>query len=147
MASGSAKRQRTKQCLVRFTEDEYADISGKADRAGIATAAFLRTAALGDPGPRAQTPPADHVALRQLLGELGRVGNNINQIAYRLNTGGQPNPPDLDQALAAYLDIRTAIFDALGMKQQTPSPPATSKPAAGNRANKPPPPGHDHQRR
>jgi hypothetical protein len=128
MASGSGNRQRTKQCLVRFTDEEFERASGKADKAGIAVAAFLRAAALGDPGPRSQRrPPADHKALRRILGELGRIGNNINQIAYRLNTGQKTPPPELRHALAAYLELRNAIFDALGMKR--------------------PPPGHDHQGR
>lgn len=117
MASGSDKRQRTKQCLVRFSEDEFAQVADKADRAGIATAAFLRAAAIGNPGPRAQRrPPADHEALRRLLGELGRVGNNINQIAHRLNTNEKAHLPELQASLSAYLDLRNAIFEALGMK-------------------------------
>ena len=137
MASGSGNRKRTKQCLVRFTEEEYTAIEAKADKAGIASAAFLRAAALGDPGPRAQRrPPADHQALRRILGELGRVGNNLNQIAHRLNAGDRAHIPDLANALAAYLDIRNAIFDALGMKP---------KDEGGSRP-KPDGPGHDHQR-
>jgi hypothetical protein len=116
MASGTDKRQRTKQCLVRFTEQEFAEIAGKADKAGFATAAFLRAAALGSPGPRAQRrPPADHVALRQILGHCGRIGNNLNQIAKRLNEGGSVDIPELRAALAAYNGVRHAIMRALGM--------------------------------
>jgi hypothetical protein len=116
MASGTGKRQRTKQCLVRFTEQEFVEIADKADKAGIATAAYLRAAALGSPGPRAQRrPPADHVALRQILGHCGRIGNNLNQIAKRLNEGGQAGIRELAEALAAYLEIRTAILRALAM--------------------------------
>lgn len=133
MASGSANRKRTKQCLVRFTDDEFEQVVGKADRAGIAAAAFLRAAALGDPGPRARRrPPADHQALRRILGELGRVGNNINQIAYHLNCGEGMSLPELRQALAAYLEIRNAIFEALGMRPE-PADPV--------------PPDHDYQGR
>jgi hypothetical protein len=117
MASGTGNRQRTKQCLVRFTEQEFAEIIEKADRAGSPAAAFLRAAALGSPGPRARRrPPADHVALRQILGHCGRIGNNINQIAKRLNTGGDADIAELREALAACLDIRTAILAALAMK-------------------------------
>jgi len=124
MASGTGKRQRTRQCLVRFTEQEFEDIAGKADRAGMASAAFLRAAALGSPGPRAQRrPPVDHIALRQLLGECGRVGNNLNQIAHNLNAGRPVNIPELRAALAAYLDIRAAILRALAMDTTGDGPP------------------------
>jgi hypothetical protein len=123
MASGTGNRQRTKQCLVRFTEQEFTEIAGKADRAGIASAAFLRAAALGSPGPRAQRrPPADHKALRQILGHCGRIGNNLNQIAKHLNTGGEANIPELREALTAYLEIRTAILAALAMKTTEAAP-------------------------
>jgi hypothetical protein len=121
MASGSDKRQRTRQCLVRFTEQEYAEVAARADRAGRPTAAFLRAAALGDAGPRAQRrPPADHVALRQILGQCGRIGNNLNQIARQLHQGRRINIPELRETLRAYLDIRTAILTALGMSTEGP---------------------------
>ena len=117
MASGSDKRQRNRRISLRYTDDELNRIAAKADRAGLAVAAFLRASALGgDAGPRSRRrPPADHKALRQLLGECGRVGNNLNQIARRLNEGGPVNIPELRAALAAYLDIRHAILAALGM--------------------------------
>jgi hypothetical protein len=117
MASGSDKRQRNRRISLRYTDDEFNRIAAKADRAGLAVAAFLRASALdGDAGVRARRrPPADHKALRQLLGECARVGNNINQIARRLNADGPLDIPELREALAAYLEIRAAILRALAM--------------------------------
>lgn len=116
MTSGSANRKRTKQCLVRFTDEEFAQVTDKADSAGLASAAFLRAAALGHPGLRARRrPPADHRALRRILGELARVGNNINQIAYHLNCGDPVHIPELREALTGYQDIREAILEAFDM--------------------------------
>lgn len=113
----SEKRQRTETIYARLTPDEKAAVLARADRAGMAAAAFVRAAVLGDAGPRAQRrPPADHVAIRQLLGELGRVGNNINQIARAINAGEDYGVPELREALRAYLDLRDAIFVALGME-------------------------------
>ena len=115
--AGSDKRQRGKIQPVRCTLEEFKAIAAKADKAGLAIAAFMRAAALGDPGPRAQRrPPADHKALRQILGELGRIGNNLNQIARALNARQQIRLPELKEALRAYLTIRDAIFQALGKK-------------------------------
>ena len=69
--SGSDKRRRSRQSLIRWSDEEFAAIASKADKAGLAVAAFLRAAALGEPGPRAKRrPPADYVLLRQILGEL-----------------------------------------------------------------------------
>jgi hypothetical protein len=117
MASGSEKRQRNKRFTFRLIDDEFNKIAAKADRSGLSFGAFLRAAALdGDAGPRAQRrPPADHRALRQLLGQAGRIGNNINQIARALNSGDAVNAPELQEALRAINDIRNGILDALGI--------------------------------
>ena len=114
--AGSDSRQRHHQYLVRLTHEEFEDVSAKADNAGMTPAAFFRFAALGTPGPRAQRrPPADHKALREILGHCGRIGNNLNQIAYQLNKRGKPNIPQLVSELKSYKKIRTAIYTALNM--------------------------------
>lgn len=116
MASGSERRQRDIRLSIRLTAEEFNRIAARADACGLGRAAYLRASGLdGDAGPRAQRrPPADHKALRQILGHLGRVGNNINQIARSLNAGDKVNLPALEAALRAYLEIRNAIFEALG---------------------------------
>lgn len=120
--AGSNKRRRGKILPVRCLDEEFKAIAAKADRAGLSAGAFLRAAGLGDAGPRAQRrPPADHVALRQLLGHAGRIGNNVNQIAKALNSGEAAKIPELKEALKAYLEIRDAIYHALG-KNTRPEP-------------------------
>ncbi|MGH9440932.1 MAG: plasmid mobilization protein [Thermoanaerobaculia bacterium] len=115
MASGSDKRQRNRRGYIRCNDDEFNRIAAKADNAGLGFGAFMRAAALGSPGPRAQRrPPADHKALRQILGQVGRVGNNINQIARALNVGDEPTLPEVQEALRACREIRNAILVALG---------------------------------
>ena len=115
--AGSDKRRRSRQSLVRWTDEEFNAVAAKADKAGLAIAAFMRAAALGDAGPRAQRrPPADHKALRQILGQLGRIGNNLNQIARAQNAGEMLRVPELKEALRAYNALRDAIFAALGKK-------------------------------
>ncbi|MFQ3621923.1 MAG: plasmid mobilization relaxosome protein MobC [Acetobacteraceae bacterium] len=117
MASGTDRRQRNVTVTVRLTADERARLEELSSRAGYAAGAFMRAAAFGEAGPRAQRrPPADHVAIRKLLGELGRVGNNINQIARAVNADQSVNVPELREALTAYLELRDAIFVALGME-------------------------------
>lgn len=123
MASGTDKRLRAHTITVRLSDDERDKLSNLSSRSGLAIGAFMRAAAFGDSGPRAQRrPPADHVALRQILGHCARIGNNLNQIAKHLNTGGQVNIRELKEALAAILNIRDAILTALGMKT-TKAPP------------------------
>lgn len=112
----SETRQRDKQVKLRCTADEFNAIVAKADRAGLSTAAYARAAMLGDAGPRARRRrPADQAALLQILGQIGRIGGNVNQIAKHLNKRDQLRIPELRKALKAYLGIRAAIYEALGM--------------------------------
>lgn len=139
MAGGTNKRQRTKQCLVRLTSDEYARVAEKADRAGLPAGAFMRAAALGEAGPRAQRRvPADRDTLLRILGQLGKIGSNVNQIAKRLNSGGPADISLLREALAAYLEMRNAIYEALGLDPSG-QPTDTPTPNPGS--------SHGHQRR
>ena len=84
--AGSETRQRTKQVKIRFTPEEFNAIAAKLETGTLSMSAYGRMTMLGEPGPRARRRlPADHQALRQMLGHLGRVGNNLNQIARHLN--------------------------------------------------------------
>lgn len=131
----SEKRRRTRQAKTRMTDEEHAAFLARADRAGLAAAAFLRAAAIGDAGPRAQRRvPADAQALRQLLGHLGKTGSNLNQIARHLNTGGSAETvlPDIRAALSDLARIRGLIYEALGKdpdhaRAADPVPPAGTK--------------------
>jgi hypothetical protein len=106
-----------------LTEEEFAQLIAKAENAGRPASAFLRAAALGDAGPRAQRrPPVDQKALLQLLGHCGRIGNNVNQIARHMNSGGKPCLPELQEALGAYLQIRNAILAALAVSTEEAAP-------------------------
>lgn len=117
MSGGSDKRQRNRIIPVRVTEGEHAALAAKADAAGLTHAAYIRATVLGTAGPRAQRrAPVDQEALRAALGQLGRVGNNLNQIARVLNAGEDHDPLELREALAAYLTMRDAILGALGKK-------------------------------
>ena len=122
MPSGSNKRLRSRQSLVRLTDAEFAAVSEKADKAGLAVAAFMRAAAIGNPGPRARRRPVvEKELLIRALGLHGRYGNNMNQIARTGNAGNPVDLPELLRALEEWGQIRDAISQALG-KNQAPDP-------------------------
>lgn len=128
--AGSEKRQRDAQIKIRCTADEFSAAAAKADKAGISLAAFARTAMLDSPGPRAQRRlPVDATLLRQVLGHLGKVGNNLNQIARHLNTNGDPHGivPDLHNALADQARLRDMLYEALGKTPDAAPPAIASK--------------------
>ena len=113
----SDKRQRTETLFARVTPEEKSAFIARADRAGMASAAFMRALALGDAGPRARRRrPVEHQALVQALATLNRVGNNLNQIARNTNRGMDIDVPQLRDALHQYHQVIAAIYDALGME-------------------------------
>ena len=113
----SDKRQRTETLFARVTPEEKSAFVARADRAGMASAAFMRALALGDAGPRARRRrPVEHQALVQALATLNRVGNNLNQIARNTNRGLDIDVPQLRDALHQYHQVIAAIYEALGME-------------------------------
>lgn len=129
----SEKRQRVRQVKTRMTEAEHAAFLARADKAGMTSAAFLRAAAIGDAGPRAQKRvPADASVLRQVLGHIGKTGSNLNQISRYLHTGGEAQTvlPDIREALADLARIRGLIYDALGKEPDAAAPVMPSPPSS-----------------
>src|ERR1035441_9362020 len=113
--SGSSKRQRTNQYVVRCTTDEFNAIAAKAIKAGLKGASYLRAAGLGDAGPRAQrSPTVEKELLIRALALHGRYGNNMNQIAHSGNAGNPVDLPELRRALKEWGEIGDALYQALG---------------------------------
>lgn len=103
--SASQTRQRVRSVKVALTEDEHATVSAAAQALGLSLSGYARQTLLGEPTPRTRkaAPPADVQALARLLGQLGKVGGNLNQLA-KLAHHGHPLP-ELAQTLA---EVRAA---------------------------------------
>ncbi len=75
---------------VRLSAAEDLVISSRAAAAGMSDAAFMRVSSLRDGGSSAEQIAALRDAAKQVslaTVQLHRVGNNLNQIALRVNTG------------------------------------------------------------
>ena len=81
----SADRRRTKQLGVRVSASEWRVIEARASRAGVRPTSFLREAALSG---RGRLRPSTDEATVEERRELRRIGANLNQVARRLNAGG-----------------------------------------------------------
>lgn len=115
--SGTETRQRNKLLQVRLTVAELAEIEAQAARAGLTPASFARSVLLSAPAPRAvRRPTIEAETVGRLLGELGKVGGNLNQIARSLNAGQGLSPVALEAALRDLSEVRAACLAALGRK-------------------------------
>jgi hypothetical protein len=121
--SNSRKRQIV--LTARFNEDEARAIRTIAEQTGLSLGALLRHALLEVPPPHARhRPSVDHEAVARLLGELGKIGSNVNQLAYYAHLGRfQSN--SIDVALRDLMELRLACLQALGREPlQEASPPS-----------------------
>jgi hypothetical protein len=112
---GSEVRQRQHRITFRVAAHEYSEIEAKAERIGVSLGAFIRVSVLEAPTTRAvRRPPVEKAALAQLLGQIGRVGGNLHQIARHLNFGNVEAAADLPEALEDLRAMKAVLMRALG---------------------------------
>ena len=98
--SGGAVRRRTREAVPRpkvvqfsLTQGEFDDVSGAAERCGLARGAFAAEATLAAArGVHARGTSPLREALGELMAAAGlvrRIGTNLNQAVARLNATGQ----------------------------------------------------------
>jgi hypothetical protein len=111
--SGSEKRQRTTIVTMRINPQEAAAIRKIAARRGQSVSALMRSALLQS---RLRPSRIEVKAIARLLGQLGKIGSNINQIAYHLNAGrpGDRVEGSLEAALRDLSELRLVCLQALG---------------------------------
>lgn len=112
----SEKRQRTVSFTVRLLPEEKELLDEKAAHAGLKLAGYVRECCLGSAGKKSQRQSSlDRQALSQLLGELGKIGSNLNQLAKRANTDGfhAVSPEHLKEGISAISDLRAVTLEVL----------------------------------
>ncbi len=103
---------------VRLSDDERRELVRRAEAAGLSIGGYWKSAVFNLPPPRkSRRPRTDTVELAKLLGSLGRVGSNINQLARILNTNGSVEIPELEKALKDLADMRAAVMHVLGYQE------------------------------
>ena len=103
-----------KRLTFRLSPAEYTDLASLADRAGLTLGSYVRSRALAMPTTRAVRRPTIQVhALNRLQADLSRIGNNLNQIARRVNAGDTPLLSELANSLASFREATHRVCDAL----------------------------------
>ncbi|MCA1222285.1 plasmid mobilization protein [Streptomyces sp. 8L] len=99
------KNKRARMCNIRLNDDEWSRLTAAAHSSRKSLPAYLVRAGLAaaDDSENTTALIAGH---RELIAELfaarrhlGQVGNNLNQVARALNSGGQP--AELDAVVSA----------------------------------------------
>ncbi|ALO12608.1 hypothetical protein AQF52_7022 [Streptomyces venezuelae] len=109
--------ERTRKTTTRLSDTEKTEIADAAAQRNVTVARFLAAAGLAaargsatlHTNEQLDTAIDELVALRTAL---ARIGNNINQIAYVHNAGGQPRAGELDHALSVLTGLLARVDDA-----------------------------------
>ncbi|WP_328509592.1 plasmid mobilization relaxosome protein MobC [Streptomyces mirabilis] len=108
--------QRTHKTTTRLSDTEKTEITAAAKQRAVTVARFLAAAGLAVA--RGSTTVHTNEQLDGAIDELAalrtalsRIGNNINQIAFVFNAGGQPRPGELDRVLTTLTRLLVRIDD------------------------------------
>lgn len=116
-------RSRATQLNIRVSEAEKQQLADDAARAGLPVSVYARQLLFDAPVPRqVRRPSVDTQYLARLLGHIGKIGGNINQLAKKANQGIAPQLDALQAELTALKTLRQEIKQALGRREERQSP-------------------------
>ena len=100
---------RKRYIQIRVTDDELEQIKQRSGN--VSTSTFLRQTALDQPITQPPTPSREiiHKCDPDLIREVNRIGNNINQIAKQLNQGTELS----NAVLIALLNLQTSLDEVV----------------------------------
>ena len=104
-----------RRIALRLTDADHSFLEQTAKEAGLSVGAFLRTIALGTAGARAvKRPHIERAKLAKLLGEIGKLGSNVNQIAKWANTDrAAPSRTEIARMCEDIAAMRVEVMKAL----------------------------------
>ena len=103
--------KRRNNITVKLTDIELELLNQKAEMAGTSKADCLRKLLIGTPIKVRYEIVADRQDLRKLVGEYGKIGSNLKQIAKYFNNGGE-------RSLAMEDEIRQCISELFVLRKE-----------------------------
>ncbi len=101
------RKERPFRITARFSEAEREILVGRAEDARLTMSEYIRASVLGI-GYVSAIDPAKREMLQNLSRELGRQGNNLNQVARHLNDGTSSS----EEGVLALLEITRSLLSA-----------------------------------
>lgn len=133
--SGTETRKKTRPVTSRYDETEFAELDEAASRAGLTRASYQRVQSLSEPKTRStRRAPIDRELLAKVLGQLGKIGSNLNQLAHAAHLD-QAGLAEIRAAIAEIRALVPMIHEALGRRTrpvEREEPPAVRWPHMAN---------------
>lgn len=99
----------------RVSSAEHGAMKDLARSRGLSLSEMIRRAALGVRLPSRTMDRTNIMLLTQALGQLGRIGGNINQLSRRANAGKLPgHDAELAEALVGIDTLRDRLREIMG---------------------------------
>lgn len=113
----SETRQATKLMTFRLTPEDHAAIVAAATEHGVGPTTFarratFRAARLGSPSYERRSPDPMAAVLARAVGELGRIGSNVNQVARVANARRDVDMAAFVDAMAELRALRADLLAA-----------------------------------
>lgn len=107
----------THQIMLRLTDTEYEIVSANAQAAHLPLAEYARKQVMNKKVAVKYELVADLPELKKLIGEFGKIGSNLNQIARYFNSGGihsQEMRYEISKALAGIYEMKYEVLKMAG---------------------------------
>ena len=101
--------KREHRVTIRLTDTEFSIIENTAEQADMTISEYMRKQIMEGQVNTKFEVVADVKEIKKLIGELGKIGSNLNQIARALNEYGTPYN-------ALSVEVRAAISDLAALK-------------------------------
>ncbi len=106
-----------RKVTIRMTDVMYESLEQDALKAGLTISEYARELMLDHKPVVKQEIVFDSEELLHVLGDMGKIGSNLNQIAHHLNGGGEWNgnlKSEVMQGIIAIYKIRDLIKEMAG---------------------------------
>lgn len=115
MGSGTEKRARQSHLTFRMSKEERAKLNAAAQAVGLTPGSYVRSIVLSAPIPaQGKKRPPENKEFARVLGQIGKVGGNLNQMAHRLSRGDLVKLKEVETARLELTKIRTTLLRVLG---------------------------------
>ncbi len=112
--SGSENRRKSFPVTTRYSPEEYAELEDAASQHGLTRASYQRVQSLAKPKTRStRRAPIERELLAKVVGQLGKIGSNLNQIAHAANMEITLRS-ELGSALAELRALLPVLRNAMG---------------------------------
>lgn len=111
------KFKRNTVITLRLTEIELAILDKACDNSGLSRSDYLRNLIMNNTPQIHFEVVADMDILRKLVGEYGKIGSNLNQIAKHFNSGGERSlmmEDEIRQCISDLFDLRKVVLRLAG---------------------------------